>query len=213
MSTPLRFYDCSTAPSPRRARIFIAEKALEIDTIEVDLGNGEHLGEEFRRINPHCSVPVLTLDDGTALTENAGIAAFLEHYCPEPPLLGSDSKQIGLTAMWNARIELEGLLPVADAFRNRSKGLKDRAVVGPKNFAQIPALSERGFARAEEFFAMLDSTLAERPYIAGNNFSVADITALCVVDFAAWIKLTPHNDQTNLRRWHAEVSSRPSAQL
>ena len=213
MTTPMRFYDCKTAPSPRRARIFIAEKALEIDTVEVDLGKGEHLGEEFRKINPRCTVPVLTLDDGTALTENAGIAAHLESYCPAPPLLGSNAKEKGVIAMWNARIELEGLLPVAEAFRNRSKGLKDRAIVGPRNFAQIPALSERGFERAKDFLAMLDETLMERPFIAGAQFSIVDITALCVVDFAAWIKITPQDTQTNLRRWHAEVSARPSAQL
>lgn len=213
MVKPLAFYDCKTAPSPRRARMFLAEKSLNIETIEVDLGAQEQLTPAFRRINPRCTVPVLTLDDGTALTENAGIAHFLEAYQPTPPLLGVTPLEKGLITMWNARIEFDGLIPVADAFRNRSKGLQGRAVVGPRDFEQIPALAERGRARAIDFFDMLDQALVDSTYLVGDTFSYADITALCVIDFAAWIKITPNDTQSNLLRWLELVKQRPSAKL
>lgn len=207
----MKFYDCATAPSPRRARIFIAEKNLAIETIEIDLGGGGQFGEAFRRINPRCTVPALELDDGTVLTENLGIAAYLEAAFPEPPLLGDTAPMKGIVANWNARIELEGLLPTADAFRNRTKGMKNHAVTGPKEYAQIPELAERGLDRCRDFFAMLDERLGEHEFIAGDRYSIADITALCVVDFAGWVKVTIGADETHLQRWHRQVSARPSA--
>ena len=213
MTRPIKFYDCKTAPSPRRVRIFIAEKNLQIETVEVDLASGEHLGAVFKEINPRCTVPLLMLDDGTALTENAGIAAFLEAYQPTPPLLGSTSVEKGRIANWNARIELEGRLPLADAFRNRAKGLTGRASIGPTDYAQIPELAERGRAQGLEFFAMLNERLAEAKYIAGPAFSIADITALVVVDFAAWIKLAPAQEHVHTARWLELVRLRPSCQL
>ncbi|MCH8143051.1 MAG: glutathione S-transferase N-terminal domain-containing protein [Proteobacteria bacterium] len=130
----MKFYDCQSAPSPQRARIFIAEKGLEIETVEIDLGKREQLGDDFRRINPRCTVPVLELDDGTCLTENAGIAAYLEALQPDPPLLGRTAEEKGNVANWNARVELEGLWPIADALRNRSKGMVGRAITGPTDW-------------------------------------------------------------------------------
>lgn len=213
MPKPLKFYDCKTAPSPRRARIFIAEKGLDIETVEVDLAHEEQLGDAFRQINPRCTVPVLTLDDGTTLTENAGIAAYLEAYLPRPPLLGTTATEKGLIANWNARIEMEGRLPLADAFRNRAKGLAGRATIGPTGYAQIPELAERGRAQGAEFFAMVDKRLMTVEYIAGATFSVADINALVVIDFAAWIKLGPADTHTHTKRWLELVRQRPSCKL
>lgn len=209
----MKFYDCSTAPSPRRARIFIAEKNLSVETIEVDLARNEQLSPAFRAVNPRCTVPVLVLDDGTTLTENQGIAAYLDAAFPEPPLLGRSPAERGLVANWNARCELEGLWAVAECFRNRSKGLANRAITGPRDFAQIPELAERGRARAEEFLLTLDERLRDSPYLAGEFFSMADITALCVVDFASWIKLTVPDSYTGLLRWRALVGERPSSRL
>jgi len=206
----MKFHDCQTAPSPRRARIFIAEKGLEIETVEVDLGKGEHLSDAFKQINPRCTVPVLELDDGTCLSENIGIATYLEALKPNPPLMGTTPAERGLIAAWNARVELEGLWPVADAFRNRSKGLAGRAITGPSNYEQIPELAERGRARAVEFFDMLDERLGESEYLAGSSFSLADITALVVVDFAGWVKLGVADHHQNTRRWYQAVSTRPS---
>lgn len=209
----MKFYDCSTAPSPRRARIFIAEKNVPIETIEVDLAHNEQLSDAFRAINPRCTVPVLVLDDGTTLTENQGIAAYLEAAFPEPPLLGRTPVERGLVANWNARCELEGLWAVAECFRNRSRGLANRALTGPRDFAQIPELAERGRARAEEFLFMLDERLRQSTFVAGEFFSMADITAVCVVDFAGWIKLGVPESCTGLRRWRALVGERPSTRL
>jgi glutathione S-transferase len=209
----MKFYDCQPAPNPRRARIFIAEKGLDIETVQVDLGKGEQLSDDFKRINPRCTVPVLELDDGTFLTENAGIAAYLEAVAPGPPLLGSTPEEKGLVANWDARVELEGLWPVADALRNRTKGMVGRAITGPTSYEQIPELAERGRARTVEFFAMLNERLGESEYVAGSTFSIADITALVVVDFAGWVKLGPADDHTNTKRWYDAVSKRPSASL
>jgi len=206
----MKFYDCQTAPSPRRARIFIAEKGLEIETIEIDLGKGEQLGEEFKRLNPRCTVPVLELDDGTCLTENAGIAAYLEALVPEPSLLGTSAEEKGSVADWNARMELEGLWPLADALRNRSKGMVGRAITGPTDYQQIPELAERGLARATEFFEMLNERLGQSEYVAGDFFSMADITAIVVVDFAAWVKSGPTDAHPNTKRWVDLVGQRPS---
>ena len=213
MTKPLKFYDCKTAPSSRRVRIFIAEKGLDIETVEVDLAHEEQLGAAFKQINPRCTVPVLTLDDGTTLTENAGIASFLEAYQPEPALLGTTAKEKGLIANWNARIELEGRLPLADAFRNRAKGLKDRAIIGPTSYAQIPELAERGRRQGAEFFTMLDRRFADAEYVAGERFSIADITTLVVIDFAGWIKLGPAEEHTHTKRWLELVRQRPSCKL
>lgn len=206
----MKFYDCQTAPSPRRTRVMIAEKGLDIETIEIDLGRGQQLSPEFRAINPRCTVPVLELDDGTRLTENAGIAAYLEAIAPDPPLLGRTPRERGLVANWNARVELEGFWPIADAFRNRSKGMADRAITGPTNYAQIPELAERGRARGLEFFDMLNTRLGETEYLAGEHFSVADIGAYILCDFAGWVKLGATEEHANTKRWLDLLSRRPS---
>ncbi len=206
----MKFYDCQTAPSPRRTRIFLAEKGLEVETVEVDLGKQEQLGDAFRAINPRCTVPVLQLDDGTCLTENAGIVAYVEALRPDPPLLGSTPEQKGAVADWVARLEFEGFLPIADAFRNRTKGMVDRAITGPTNYAQIPELAERGHARGLEFFETLNARLGESEYLAGDFFSWADISAAVVTDFARWVKLGMTEEHTNTKRWYDLVTARPS---
>lgn len=206
----MKFYDCQTAPSPRRARIFIAEKGLEIETVEVDLAHQEQLSDAFKRLNPRCTVPVLELDDGTCLTENSGIAAYLEAIAPEPPLLGTTPTEKGLVASWNTRMELEGLWPIADAFRNHARGFAGRAITGPTDYEQIPALAERGRARGAEFFDMLNTRLGESEYVAGPGFSIADITAYVVADFAGWVKLGIAEDHTHSHRWLEAVKARAS---
>lgn len=208
----MKFYDCATAPSPRRARIFMAEKGLSIDTVQVDLRAGEQFTEAFKAINPACTVPVLLLDDGTAITENIGIARYLEETVPEPPLLGRDPKQKALIASWNARIEFEGLLAVAEAFRNSAKGMRHRSMTGPVDYDQIPALVERGRARVRQFLKMLNDHLAHREFIVGDAYSMADITALVTVDFVGWIKLAIPEDHHHLIAWHRALAARPGSQ-
>ncbi len=205
----MKFYDCKTAPSPRRVRIFLAEKGIDIETIQVDLGSGEQFSDEFRQMNPDCVVPVLQLDDGSCLSEVTAICQYLEACYPEPPLLGTTAEERARVTMWNTKIEQQGLLSMADAFRNSAKGLSGRAVTGSKGYEQIPELAERGRQRVQQFFERLDAQLADSTYIAGPDFSIADISALVVVDFAAWIKIGVPDEAANLARWYGEVSARP----
>jgi len=209
----MKFYDCKTAPSPRRVRIFIAEKGLELETVQVDLGRGEQFTDEFRAINPDCVVPVLELDDGTNLTEVTAISLYLEELQPEPTLFGASAVERAMTMMWNAKAEQQGLWAMADAFRNAAKGLQGQALPGPDSYDQIPELAVRGRARVEAFFRKMDAQLASNEFLAGDRFTIADITALVLFDFAARMKISPTEDQGNLRRWYASVSARPSASL
>ncbi len=205
----MKFYDCSTAPSPRRVRIFMAEKDIDIDTVQIDLAAGEQFSDEFRRINPDCVVPVLQLDDGSHLSEVSAICQYLEARFPDPPLLGTSPEETARITMWNTKIEQQGLLSMADAFRNSAKGLQGRAVTGAKDYEQIPELADRGRERVAQFFHRLDRQLADHRFVAGELFSMADITALVVVDFARWIKITVPDDAIHLNRWYDEVSLRP----
>jgi len=209
----LTLYDCATAPSPRRARIFLAEKGIAHQTIAVDLRSGEQLGEAFRQVNPQCTVPVLRTEEGLTLTDNAGIAAYLEARFPQPPLLGSTPAEKSDIASWNWRIEFEGLLAIAEAMRNSAPSMANRALPGPSDYAQIPQLAERGLARARQFFSNLNERLAEREFVAGNRFSVADITAVVAVDFARVIKLRPAEEHPHVQRWRLAMAQRPAMAL
>ena len=148
----MTLYDCATAPNPRRARILLAEKSVLHATVQVDLAKGEQLGEAYRAINPKCTVPALRLEDGTLLTDNAGIAAYLEARFPNPPMLGSTPLAQAQIASWHWRAEFEGLMAIAEALRNSSPAMVNRALPGPVAYAQIPALAERGLARLRKFF-------------------------------------------------------------
>ncbi len=206
-------YDCTTAPSPRRVRIFMAEKDLTIPLKQIDMRVAEQLSDEYKAINPRCDVPFLVLDDGTGIGEVEAICRYLEEEYPETPLMGTTPKEKGVIAMWNHRIEMEGLMAVAEVLRNKSPAFKDRSLPGPRNHQQIPELVTRGRERLINFFEDLNGVLSKSPYIAGNSFSFADITALVTVDFAAWIKVTIRDDQAHLKRWHDEISVRPSAKV
>ena len=206
----ITLYDCATAPSPRRARILLAEKGVAHETVEIDLRNGEQLSDAYRAINPQCTVPALRTDDGALLTDNAAITAWLEARFPEPPVLGSTPAEKAEIASWNWRIEFEGLLAIAEAMRNSAPAMAERALAGPVNYAQIPELAQRGQARARQFFATLDERLAGRDYLAADRFSVADITAVVAVDFARVIKLRLDAQWPELQRWRAGMALRPS---
>ncbi len=209
----LTLYDCATAPSPRRARILLAEKGVAHDTVQVDLRSGEHLGAAYRAVNPQCTVPALRTDDGLLLTDNAAISAWLEERFPQPPLLGSTPEEKAEIASWNWRMEFDGLLAVAEALRNSSPAMANRALPGPIDYAQIPALAERGLARVQQFFRMLDERLTGREFIAADHFSIADITAVVTVDFARVVKIRPDERHPHLQRWRAAMAQRPSMAL
>ena len=206
----ITLYDCATAPSPRRARILLAEKGVAHETIQVDLRNGEHLGEAYRRINPQCTVPTLRTDDGLLLTDNAAITAYLEARYPEPPLLGATPREKAEIASWNWRVEFEGLLAIAEAMRNSAPAMANRALPGPVDYPQIPELARRGLARVEQFFLALNERLAGRDYVAADRFSVADITAAVAVDFARVVKVRPGERHPHLQRWRDALAQRPS---
>ena len=207
----MKFYDCATAPSPRRVRVFITEKKINIPTVQVDLRAGEQLTEVFRAKNPRCTVPVLELDDGTCLGETIAICDYLESVYPHPPLLGRTPKERALVLMWNHWIEDLGFSAVAEAFRNSAPGFKDRALPGPENLEQIPALAERGRKRIGLFYRLLDEQLARQAYVAGDIFTLADISALVVADFAQRLKLAPAGLYSAFTAWQQRVSARPSA--
>ncbi len=209
----MKFYDCKTAPSPRRVRIFIKEKGIELETIEVDLANREQLGAEFSEINPDCTVPVLELDDGTRLTEIFAICQNLDTTFPEPQLMGVSATERALVTMWNTKIEHQGLAAMAECLRNRAKGMKGRALTGPDDFEQIPELIDRGRRRFEIFMDRMDLQLKDSEYVVGDAFTIADISLLVAIDFAGWSKISIEEEMVSLSRWYDLVSQRPSARV
>ncbi|QRF59823.1 glutathione binding-like protein [Variovorax sp. UC122_21] len=206
-------YDCATAPSPRRARILLAEKGIAHETVQVDLVRGEQLGEAYRAINPQCTVPALRTAEDGLLTDNAAIAAWAEARHPEPPLMGRTPAEKAEVASWHWRVEFEGLLAIAETLRNGSPAMADRALPGPVNYAQIPELAQRGLARVQHFFETLNDRLAGREFIATDRFSLADITAVVAVDFARIVRVKPGEQHPELVRWRAAMAQRPSMSL
>jgi glutathione S-transferase len=200
----MKIYDSKTAPNPRRVRMFVAEKGIQIPYEEVDLVKAVNRGEEFRKKNPSGTVPVLELDDGTCISETVAICRYLEELHPNPPLMGVDAKDRAIVEMWQRRMELELLIPVANAFRQRHEFFKGK-------IRQTPEFAEAQKKDAEERLARLNNELANRKFIAGDRYTIADITALCAIDFGRVSKIAIQPDQANLARWHAEVSARASA--
>jgi glutathione S-transferase len=200
----MKIYDSQAAPNPRRVRVFLAEKGIQVPYEQVDIVKAVNRGTEFRKINPMAGVPVLELDDGTHIAESVAICRYFEETNPEPPLFGVGAKERALVEMWQRRMELNLLLPIADSFRQRHEFFKGR-------IRQAPEYAEVQRQNAEDAMAWLDAELANRRFIAGDKYSIADITAMIAVDFGRVSKITIKPEQKNLARWHAEVSSRPSA--
>jgi glutathione S-transferase len=210
-SETIRLYHSPSSPNSRRVRIFLAEKGLSIPLVAVDLGRGEQHSQAYRAINPRRVVPTLVLDDTTAIGEVLAIWRYVEETYPTPPLLGVTPKDKALVTMWERRAELEGFAPVMEAVRNAAPGLKGRAIAGPHDYEQIPALVERSRLRVRNFLADLNDRLGEVPFVAGDHFSAADITALVTVDFASkGISFPIPMEHVSLKRWYDAVSTRPS---
>lgn len=209
----ITFYDCATAPSPRRARMVLAEKRIEYTKVEIDLRAGEHFSDAFRAINANCTVPVLVTPEGEALTDNASIARWLEEMYPDPPLMGVGPLGKARVAEWLWRCEFEGLMAIMEVLRNSSRAMAGRALPGPHPVAQIPELAERGRERAQRFFSILDQQLGHGPWVAGDTFSIADVAAFVFVGFAGWVKITATPEQTHLAAWLEAVRARPSASV
>ncbi len=200
----MKLYNSSTAPNPRRVRIFLAEKGIVVPFEEVDIVKAVNRGPEFRKKNPMGTLPVLELDDGTCIAESVAICRYFEEIQPEPPLMGTDAKDRALVEMWNRRMEFELFEAATGAFRYRHEFFKGR-------IEQSPEYAEICRRHVIASLAWLDSELASRPFIAGDRFTIADITALCGIDFSRTSGIRIDPGQKNLSRWHAAVSARPSA--
>jgi len=203
----MKLYDVTAAPNPRRVRVFLAEKGIDVPMVQVDMAKGEHKTPAFLAMNPSGKVPVLELDDGTCIAESVAICRYFEAEHPQPALFGTTPVEIGRIDMANRQLELELLTAVGQAWVNGpvvARMLPDRE--------QIPAAKAQGERAARSFYRRLDALLADQEYMAGAAFSIADVTALCVIDFAAQlVDLEPDPAHGNLWRWHAAVSARPSA--
>ena len=207
----MKLYHSASSPNSRRVRIFLAEKGLSIPLVAIDLGKGEQHSDAYRTINPHRVVPTLVLEDGTAIGEVPAICRYIEEVHPTPPLLGVTAKEKAQVSMWERRAELEGFAAVMEAIRNSAPGLRGRAIAGPHDYEQIPGLAERSKLRVKNFFADFDARLGEAAFVAGQRFSVADITALVTVDFAAKaINFPVPDEHHSLKCWYDAISSRPS---
>lgn len=206
----LKLYDFTRAPSPRRARIFLAEKAVEYENIQVDMTLGAQMGAAFRKINPRCAVPALVTEKGESICENLAIAAYIEELYPEPNLMGETAFERAYVLEWNWRIEFEGLMAIAEVLRNSSPAMKGRALTGPRNVEQVPELVERGTVRLGYFFEDLNAQLDKNAFVCGDRFTLADITAVVCMDFSRWVKLSPNDDLKALHDWHTRISARAS---
>jgi glutathione S-transferase len=211
MSHTLKLYHAANSPNSRRVRIFLAEKGLEPALIPVDLGAGEQHSEAYQAINRRRVVPTLVLEDGTTIGEVPAIMRYLDQAFPETPLLGTTPNYKGLVAMWERFVELEGFAAVMEGVRNNVPGLKGRAIAGPHGYEQIPALVDRSALRVKNFLADLNKRLEQVPFVAGEQFSAADITALVTIDFAKALDISIPEGHRALTRWYATVSTRPSA--
>lgn len=207
----MKLYDCAAAPNPRRVRFFAAEKGIDLEREEVDLFGGENLAPEFRARNPLGLVPALELDDGTVLFEAPAICRYLESRFPEPNLMGHDPVETAVIEAWERFAEINGMLAVGEYFRNVTPELDDRAVSGMTGFARLPALVARGEKRIAAFYSMLEARLATSPYLAGSRFTLADITAVCAVDFAAFTSHPCPAEHAATRRWHEICAAREGA--
>jgi glutathione S-transferase len=208
----MKLYDMVKAPNPRRVRMFLAEKGIAVDRIEIDIPSGANLHPDYMAINPRGTVPTLVLDDGTVLDESIAICRYFEELHPEPNLMGRTPIEKAQIESWQRHMELDGMFAVAAVFRNVSAPFANRGMPGnAPPVPQIPAMAERGVALTTHFFEQLNMRLSTSPYIAGDRFTVADITAFITVEFARWVKMAPAEAHTYTKQWYAGIRARPSA--
>jgi glutathione S-transferase len=198
-------YDSPLAPNPRRVRIFLAEKGVSIPTRKIDLMALDHMRSDYARINPLRTVPALILDDGAALTETVAICRYIEWLHPDPPLFGRDGREQAFVEMWQRRMEFALFQPVAFAFRHSHPRL---AVLEKPQFPEFAAVQR---PRAVEAMRFLDGELADRAFVAGDAFTIADITAFVALELTKLARIEIPADLPHLARWRAAVGARPSA--
>ncbi len=203
----MKLYTFEIAPNPRRLKLFMQYKGIEIDTEVINIGEKEQFKESYRAINPSCTVPTLQLDDGSILIDVISACLYLESVYPDKPLLGTTPLQQAQIVGWDHKIFVEGLTAVAEMLRNRGEFFEGRALPGGAEVKQIPALVERGQKRLQAFFQVLESNLAERNYLVGDTLSLADIDAFVLCDFAGWVKESIPEDCTQLQSWYQRIAT------
>lgn len=197
-------YDTKTAPTPRRVRIFLAEKNIDIDYVQVDIVAGENISSEMRAKNPMGKVPILELDDGTCIAESDAICTYFEAIQPEPSLLGETPLEKGVIAQWARQVEFGLFMQVGMCFQHSTGYFKDR-------MTPVPEFGKQAGINASKFLHLLDKRLSENAFIAGDKFSIADITAFCAIDFARVVDIRPSEEHQHLLRWFKETKDRPSS--
>jgi len=207
----MKLFDMTGAPNPRRVRIFLAEKGIDIETVQIDIMGGENLQSDYLKVNPRGVLPTLQFDDGSIIDETSAICRYFEETNPQPPLYGTDAKSKAQIESWMRQIESDGFAPTAEVLRNTHPAFENRSVPGTNNTPQVAALAERGAGRVQVFYGRLDKHLTGLSYIVGDSYSVADLTALCVIDFAEFVGIAIPKGLSNLSEWRDRVSSRPSA--
>lgn len=201
----MKLYDGGRAPNPRRVRIFLAEKGITVPLEPVDLGAHAHKSAAYTAVNPLQQVPALVLDDGTVLTESVAICRYFEVLHPDPPLFGRGALDEARVEMWNRRIELQLLGGIVHVFRHQHPAMATFEV------PQVPEWGEANKPRVMGFLALLDAELASRPFIAGEAYTIADITGLVAIDLMKPARLQVPAELANVKRWYAAINARPSA--
>jgi|TARA_Y100000994_G_scaffold44237_1_gene34715 glutathione S-transferase len=200
----MKIYETKTAPNPRRVRMFLAEKGIDVDYVQVDIQKGENLSPQMRAKNPLGKIPILELDDGTCIAETDAICTYFEAIQPEPPLMGTTPIEKATISMWQRQVEFAFMMQVGMCFQHTTGYFKDR-------MTPVPEFGKEAGINAAKYLNILERRLGEKEFIAGNTFSIADITALCAMDFARVVKIRMTDEHVNLARWYEAVSNRASA--
>ena len=209
----MKIYEFRRAPNPRRVQMFLTEKNIDVEYVQVNVRNGENRESDYLNINPKSGVPALQLDNGNVISESMAICRYFDAIQPEPYLFGETPEEKGLVEMWNRKIEIEGMNPVGECLRNSSEAFKDRAVPDPRVTKQIPELAERGSMLANRFLGDINERLSKNKYVAGENFSMADINLYVFLDFASWVKVKPTDEHTDLLKWKDLIDTRESSKV
>lgn len=203
----MKLYDSPRAANPRRVRIFLAEKDIVIETVPVDIMAGQHLEDSFTRLNPLQRLPVLVLDDGTAIAESVAICRYFEETHPDPPLFGRDPKEKALIEMWQRHVEFGLLVPAQHAFRHIHPAMRELEV------PQVPDWGEANKSKILSFLNILERQLCHDEFVVGDTYSIADITALVGMDSLKLAKVRVPDELERLKKWYDRVSSRASTVL
>lgn len=194
----MKLYTYPMAPSPQRVHVLMKEKGIEIPCEVIDMMKGEQLSDDYRAVNPNCTVPALVLDNGTVISEVVAICRYLDKAFSGVSLYGESAEQIALITEWEHRIEMELGAAIAEALRNKSPAFENRALPGALDLAQIPELVERGHKRIAAFFEVLDKQIDGKEFVVGDSFTAADIAAVIFVNFAGWVKASVPESLTHL---------------